>query len=88
MILTALGFARSHFSSSIAYPPRRGKGELDRLSEEMEDPGDMWGWNEGMGWREDSEASADLGEIAEERYRLGFDASASGREECVALSQN
>jgi len=41
-----------------------------------------WGWTEQQGWREDRlEGLADLGEIAEDRYRLGFEAGESGTRE-------
>jgi hypothetical protein len=40
---------------------------------------DMWGWSEGMGWRQKEEVGlADLGDIAELRYRLLDDADAQG----------
>ncbi|ORY33027.1 hypothetical protein BCR39DRAFT_520802 [Naematelia encephala] len=41
--------------------------------------GDMWGWTEQMGWEQDSHVGLlDLGEIAEERYRLGVSTGEQG----------
>ncbi|ORX39234.1 hypothetical protein BD324DRAFT_576681 [Kockovaella imperatae] len=40
---------------------------------------DQWGWHERMGWKEDRTALADLGELAEQRYRLGFENTQEGK---------
>ena len=38
----------------------------------------MWGWTEAMGWHPGEEGLADLGELAESRYRLNVELGTAG----------
>ena len=46
----------------------------------------MWGWTEEMGWRQDDGFGLkDLGEIAENRYRLNVSPDEDGMMESVVI---